>query len=804
MNANRAQNWNQEATAAAAVPREHVIAAHVVFSLCVVIAYFLLNRPEIILVSPDLGFTAWFPATGLVFAVMLSINPRYAPLLIFADALASFAIYHQPLLSWTAIPGSICANAFYFAAAIFLRNRWKIDPTLRHRQDVVRYVTVSSVAAFFATFAGVFCIYKDHIITASQIGSSAVQWFMGDLIGLIGFAPFLLIHIFPWVKRHLSPSAFDDERYSPAHKLHSVRLANVLEAAAQFASILLVLWIMFGPVLGPKEFYFLGFIPVIWVGMRQGIKRVSTTLVFFNFGLVLSFRLFSVPGFSQLKTGLLMLAVSATGLFVGSEVTERQRVVHQLNERTSFLDTLIERNPLAIAIQDEHGIVRFCNDAFVDLFLYDRGEIIGKSLDALIGLPSELGPSERAITPSHGVVRRARKDRRIIDLELHEVSIAVDGHRPASYAIYIDISEQVKSARETREYAESLDMLVTELQLRTMQMSMLNEMNAILQTCSNSTEALTVVTRSVRNILSVSTGGSLFLFTAAKDALQTMAPWGNNVASEPVFAPTECLALSENQAHWSEYPREGVICAHLRHPIAASYLCVPLVAQGETLGLLHVQYDRSESAKGTEAFESLQQSQQRLATAVASQIALSLSSLRLRESLREQSIRDPLTGLFNRRFMQESLDRELRRASRKNRPLSVVFMDLDHFKRFNDRYGHAAGDEVLRTMARALESHFRVDDVICRYGGEEFAVIMPESTAEEAARRTEELCADIKQIRLIHDGKLLDPLSISAGVSAHPQHSSSVTELLRLADTGLYESKAAGRDRVTIVGKIRS
>jgi diguanylate cyclase (GGDEF)-like protein/PAS domain S-box-containing protein len=628
---------------------------------------------------------------------------------------------------------------------------------------------------------------------------------MGDLIGLIGFGPFLLIHVFPWVKRHLSSAAHEDELYAAFPKGRAIEFSKVLEAAAQFASILVVIWIMFGPLFGPKEFYFLGFIPIIWAAMRQGIKRVSTALLFFNFGLVLSLRFFPTPDFSQLKMGLLMLAVSATGLVVGSEVTERQRTVRQLNERTSFLDTLIEHNPLAIAIQDDDGTVRFCNDAFVDLFQYDRSEIVGKSLDPLIGLPNELASSrERAITPSHRVVRRARKDSRILDLELHEVAIALDGHRPASYAIYIDISDQVRASRETKEYAESLDRLVTELQLRTMQMSMLNEMNAILQTCATSGEALNVVTRSVRNILSVSTGGSVFLFTAAKDALQTMAPWGGNIASEPVFSPTDCLALSEAQPHWSEHPREGVICAHLRHPVAASYLCVPLVAQGETLGLLHVQYDRSESAKGTEAFESLQMSQQRLAIAVASQIALSLASLRLRESLREQSIRDPLTGLFNRRFMQESLDRELRRAVRKNRPLAVVFMDLDHFKRFNDTFGHAAGDEVLRTVARALEKHFRVDDVICRYGGEEFAVIMPESTAEEAARRTEELRADIKQIRLLHEGKMLDPLSISAGVAAYPEHGSGVTELLRLADSGLYESKTNGRDRITIAATIPS
>jgi diguanylate cyclase (GGDEF)-like protein len=174
------------------------------------------------------------------------------------------------------------------------------------------------------------------------------------------------------------------------------------------------------------------------------------------------------------------------------------------------------------------------------------------------------------------------------------------------------------------------------------------------------------------------------------------------------------------------------------------------MARGETLGIVHVQYNRSESAKGTEAFESLQQSQQRLAVAVSGQVGLSLASLQLRETLREQSIRDPLTGSFNRRFMQESLDRELLRAARKQRPLAVVFVDLDHFKLFNDTFGHDAGDEVLRSISEVLRTHYRGDDVVCRYGGEEFAIILPESTAREAANRTEDLRDTVKNLKIVH------------------------------------------------------
>lgn len=211
-----------------------------------------------------------------------------------------------------------------------------------------------------------------------------------------------------------------------------------------------------------------------------------------------------------------------------------------------------------------------------------------------------------------------------------------------------------------------------------------------------------------------------------------------------------------------------------------------------------MQYDRDKGMSETDAFEALKATQQRLSAAVAGQVALSMASLRLRATLREQSIRDPLTGLFNRRFMQESLNRELLRSRRKNIPLAVVFLDLDHFKQFNDTFGHDAGDAVLRSVAEALRTHYRADDVVCRYGGEEFAVILPESTAEEAAKRSEELQVAVKLLRVRHEGKVLDGITLSMGIAGFPEHASREEELLRLADIALYQSKSRGRDRITI------
>jgi diguanylate cyclase (GGDEF)-like protein len=185
-----------------------------------------------------------------------------------------------------------------------------------------------------------------------------------------------------------------------------------------------------------------------------------------------------------------------------------------------------------------------------------------------------------------------------------------------------------------------------------------------------------------------------------------------------------------------------------------------------------------------------------LALTVAEHLALSLGNLKLQEALRHQAIRDPLTGLFNRRFMLETLERELYRMQRKESPLGVIMVDIDHFKRFNDTFGHAAGDAVLSALGRVLLAHVRKEDVACRYGGEEFTLILPETSQETACDRAEKLRQLVHGLHLEHHGQSLGAITISLGVAVYPQHGEDPEALLRAADVALYEAKHAGRDRV--------
>ena len=781
-----------------------LITRHTVLSLCFVLLYLALNLPQVILIS-QLGSVAWYPATGLVLALLLGVSPSYAVLVFFANALAGAMFYHQPLTSFGQTAGSVGVAACYGAAAYVLRGSMPIDLGLRRRQDVVRYVFVTLTAAMAATVIGVTCLAADKSIPWSEFWPAAWVWFSGDGIGLLGVAPFLLIHVFPWVRKQLSPTAGEVRQENSPPRRKNVRLNAVViaEAVGQAVAIIAVLWVMFGTQLGSRQLFYLSFVPIIWIAMRQGIRRAVSGMLVLNFGMVVAMHFFPPAAGVPSKVGLLMLVISGVGLIVGSAVSERHRIALDLQEQTAHLNSLIENSPFGIVVLDQRGLVELTNAAFDKLFCFDQRELKGCDLSRLFvpdDAVTDSTPSiEKVIAGEtlRATAKRRRKDGQLLDLEVHAVPLAVDGRVQGSYMIYKDISEQIRASLAERQHAEVLNQLVRELQLRTRQMTLLSEMGDLLECCGTTQEACAVVAQSVQKLLPETLSGTLYLFKASRNLVEAAARWGGDSISEPVFSPEACWSLRRGQPHWNE-PAGGVNCTHLAAGSTTKCLCVPMVGQGDTLGVLHLEFAGDAGARTDAASENPQESQQRITTTVAGQIALSLASLRLRETLRDQSIRDPLTGLFNRRFMEESLDREMQRAVRKNHPVSVLFVDLDHFKRFNDTFGHDAGDLVLRSIADLFRSIFRVDDVICRYGGEEFGIILPESSAENAAIRANGLREATKKLEVRYRNRTLGTITLSIGVATFPEHGQNSEELLKAADRCLYQSKAAGRDLVTV------
>jgi PAS domain S-box-containing protein len=309
----------------------------------------------------------------------------------------------------------------------------------------------------------------------------------------VGIAPFLLVHVFPHIRKWLvlAPSEL---RPTSAHSGGmKFTFGAVAETCGQALAIAAVCWAMFGTNDGRYGHFYTCFVPVIWIAMRQGVRRVVVGLLALNFGIVVAMHLFPPTAVVFTKVALFMLVVSAVGLIVGSEVSERHRLGIHLNEQTTYLDSLIQNSPLAIVVLDRQGSVELVNSAFEKLFQYDRHNLA--SIDIRnIGMHSGEATDSAQLIPQifagkavHTTVRQRRKDGQILDLALHGVPLQVDGDTRGAYLIYEDVSEQIRANEAQRQHAESLDRLVKELERRTKQMTSLNEMGSLLQ-CSGTVQ----------------------------------------------------------------------------------------------------------------------------------------------------------------------------------------------------------------------------------------------------------------------------------------------------------------------------
>jgi diguanylate cyclase (GGDEF)-like protein len=266
-----------------------------------------------------------------------------------------------------------------------------------------------------------------------------------------------------------------------------------------------------------------------------------------------------------------------------------------------------------------------------------------------------------------------------------------------------------------------------------------------------------------------------------------------------MFPPDDCWAVRGGRVHRVDDPASALLCKHIpvTGALATSYLCVPLTAQGYPLGILHIRF-LSCATQGREASE--MEAKQRLAVAIAENLALALANLKLRETLQNQAIRDPLTGLYNRRYLEETMDRELHRSRRLKASLGVVMMDLDHFKDFNDSFGHGAGDALLSALAHVITTGIRSEDIACRYGGEEFLLVMPGSSLETTRERAENVRQAVQTLQVKYQNHFLKSPTLSLGVAIFPDHGVTAEEVIAAADAALYRAKQAGRDRVEIAG----
>lgn len=466
----------------------------------------------------------------------------------------------------------------------------------------------------------------------------------------------------------------------------------------------------------------------------------------------------------------------------------------QLAEENASLELALDDLPDPVLWLDGNCRIYRANHAAAAAFDKKLPGIIGRQCYEVIhgaSAPPSDCPHLRVQATGHagrGECIHASQEK-TFEMAASPCGFAPDGSR-GCVAVLRDLTGHRFAEKSLRSECHQLTGRARILELRLQELTILGEMEDMLQVCDSPQKTYSLLAHFAEKLF-VEDSGALRLLRSRKRLLETAVVWGENPPAQKPFPAENCSAIKVGRAtglHGGIFP-----CRHAAAASAAHSLCLPVTGQGEILGSLELvlaaPHEQSREAHFADAMRLR-------AMTVAGHFGRALVNLRIRQTLRGFSIRDPLTGLFNRRYLDEVLDREVHRATRSNRPLCVIMLDVDHFKLFNDAHGHPAGDVLLRSIARMLQSRTRREDVTCRYGGEEFVMILPEAPLVVARQRAEELRAEVVRLRVKQNGRSHKPVTISLGVAALPQDGMNARELLASADRHLYIAKQVGRDKV--------
>ena len=337
-------------------------------------------------------------------------------------------------------------------------------------------------------------------------------------------------------------------------------------------------------------------------------------------------------------------------------------------------------------------------------------------------------------------------------------------------------------ARQQLEQQRDADWAIRELLAR---------MTQRLQGCENFNDVINVAELFAPNI-APGIAGRLYVLDREPWQMRCVAQWLSPVGEETTFHPDECWAVRRGQSHPPVNGEPDIACYHLPASQAESALCVPLIAQGEAIGLLSFQNITADNAPSRAYLELM-----------AEALGLALANQRLRDALLEKALFDPLTGLRNRHHLEDTLQTQTAQAIRTGVPLSCMMIDIDHFKSINDRFGHEAGDLVIKSVASIVQRAAHDNGLAFRYGGEEFLVLLSGADEAEAYACAQKIYTGVHELSLRYGLTEIGPVDVSIGIASYPQHAQT-DNLLRAADVALYRAKELGRARIVSFGMLEA
>ena len=540
------------------------------------------------------------------------------------------------------------------------------------------------------------------------------------------------------------------------------------------------------------------------IGRLAKVGTILTSLAALVLVYPAASRLLSLPSRKMLEHANRELAAQVERAQRANEVVALSEARYRL-----LVDTATE----GIWILDRIGRFNLTNPQITEMLGYSPEQLKGMTLLDLVpesdraSIVDALQRHRRGLSV-RGAHQLIKANGTLVPVNVSSSPMMDKGEVASILGVVTDLSQQMAAHDElqklateledrvtqrTQAYRETAAKLAATLEVSRFQSrnyGMLQEMADMLQSCTSPFEAARVAGEFAVNLFEAD-AGTVYALDQETGTFNTLHTWGTPSESTEQVIIDDCWALRQNKPYPNSVHQFALRCNHLRLIPSRNAFCLPMHAHGQITGLINLRRTAPFVSQDVEASAELE----KVAQLFTANIAQFLSNLALRRKLEQQSLRDPLTNLFNRRYFNEQLAIEFERANRSRTPLALQMVDIDHFKRINDRFGHEAGDRVLRQVSDILAQNARAGDIVCRWGGEEFLILMPGSNAAAAKRRADEIRARINdQIEIVGGTRV----SVSIGVASYPEHASDPDSLIDVSDRALYAAKGAGRNRVTV------
>ncbi|MFS0518010.1 diguanylate cyclase [Nostoc sp. UIC 10607] len=488
-----------------------------------------------------------------------------------------------------------------------------------------------------------------------------------------------------------------------------------------------------------------------------------------------------------------LLYMMPTAYQIVEAIAKSQEDTRELQRSQQMQRLFLDQGPFLAYIKDEQSRMLYYNQEIQSRFSVNPQEWVGKTDSEVLTDPEEA----RRVMENDQVVLRTVRPLRLIE------EVKMPGHDQPCYwlsfkfpfndyatgayrigGISIDITESIEAQRSLTDLNRQLEEKALELEAKKRELIYLSDMADMLYSCESEDEMYQVVALTCSKLFP-KMSGSIYITANSKNYVQMNSFWGGQRSSKEIFSLSDCWALRRGKLNLlSPHNNSGLMCSHLIQPLSGTHLCVPLFGQGEVVGILHI-----------DTLEEISPEAQQITEIIARTLGIALNNLSIKQRLTHDSLRDGMTQLFNQSYMQSITEQRLAEAERLGQPLSVIFLDIDNFKSYNSRYGHVTANIVLQGLAKLLLKSIRSFDIPCRWGGEEFVIVMPNMTLETLRKRVEQLRIDIEQMQLKDGDRILESITASFGIAVS-EPGITVKDFLDRANQAMLEAKRTGKNRV--------